>query len=146
MRRRELDLVAAGAEKCAGGLAQAGRNAFGVAGRQIEHVDLIEGVPRLALALTDEALAVGRPVALAGTLALDRESTDAGQEVALLIRRHGLKTMADAGTDRRDEQNGHKRSAEHSHREPLRRVAGVDYHRRTACAHLQNRQPIYDIE
>ena len=42
VRRRELDLVGARPEERAGGLADAGRDALGVAGRQIEHVDLIE--------------------------------------------------------------------------------------------------------
>ena len=119
MCRRELDLVAARAEERAGRLAQAGRDALGVAARQIEHVDLIERVAGLALALKNEPLAIGRPVALAGTFALDGEPADARQEVALLIRRLGLKTVADAGKGRRAEQNGYERSAKHGHRGPL---------------------------
>src|SRR5205814_3701573 len=65
VRRRELDLVAARAEERARRLADAGRDAFALAAREIEDVDLIERILRLALALEHEALAVGRPVAFA---------------------------------------------------------------------------------
>ena len=47
---------------------------------EIEHVDLIERIARLALALEHEALAVGRPVALAGASAFDGEPADAREE------------------------------------------------------------------
>ena len=44
---------------------------------EIEHVDLIERVARLALALEDEPLAVGRPVAFAGAASFDGQAADA---------------------------------------------------------------------
>ena len=81
---REHDLAAAGTEERARGLAHAGRDALGVAAGEVEHVDLVEGIARLALALEHEPLAVRRPVAFAGALAFDREPADAAQEVSLL--------------------------------------------------------------
>jgi hypothetical protein len=45
---------------------------------------LVEGIVRFALALEDEPLAIGRPVALAGALAFDGQSPDAAQKVSLL--------------------------------------------------------------
>ena len=56
---------------------------------EVEHVDLIEGIARLALALEHEPLAVRRPVAFAGAPAFDGEPPDARQEVALLVGRTG---------------------------------------------------------
>ena len=70
-------------EEGAGRLAVAGRDALGVAGREVERVDLVEGVAGLAFALEDQALAVGRPVAFAGAASLDGEPADARQEIAL---------------------------------------------------------------
>src|SRR5207245_3311041 len=58
---------------------------LGFAGCQIEYVNLIEGIVRLALALKDHPLSVGRPVAFPGTSALDREAADARQKVAFLV-------------------------------------------------------------
>ena len=116
VRRRELDLVAARTEERAGGLADAGRDPLGVAARQIEHVDLIERVARLALALEDQPLAVRRPVAFAGALALDGQAADAGEEIALLIggrvllaRRGGTRTAGPL-TPQRATQHGRSTS------------------------------------
>src|SRR6185503_20264199 len=95
MCRREQDLVAAGTEEGAGRLAVTRRDALGVAGRQVERVDLIEGVARLALALKDQPLAVGRPVALTSAATFDRQPPDAGQEITLpVLGRAGLPAVA----------------------------------------------------
>ena len=96
VRRGEEDLIGAGTEEPARGLAQAGRDARGVAGRQVHHVLLVEGVARLALALQHQPLAVGRPVPFAGPPAFDREPADARHEVALLVGR-ALGRDADGG-------------------------------------------------
>src|SRR5207253_3986779 len=90
MCRRKLDLVAVRPEEAARGLADAGRDALGFAGGQIEYVNLIEGILRLALALKDHPLSVGRPVAFPGTSALDREAADACQKVAFLVLHSAL--------------------------------------------------------
>ena len=47
-----------------------------LAGRQIDGVDLVEGVAGLALALKDETLAVGRPVPFACAPAFNRQPPD----------------------------------------------------------------------
>src|SRR5262249_38792977 len=100
----ELDLVGAGPEERAGGLADAGRDALGLAGREVEHVDLVERVARLALALKDQALAVRRPVALARAAPFDGQPAHARPEVALLIARRGLRphVTEDGEGDQRD--------------------------------------------
>src|SRR5581483_590281 len=85
VRRREFDFIAARPEECARRLADARRDAPGLAGRQIEHVDLVEGVSWLPLALKDDALAIGSPVAFARPPAVDREPANTGQEITLLI-------------------------------------------------------------
>ena len=90
MRRREFDLGAVRPEERARRLADARRDALGIAGRQIEHVDLIEGIAGLALALEHQPLAVRRPVAFAGALAFDGQPPDAAQEIAFLRWRLGL--------------------------------------------------------
>src|SRR5262249_23059535 len=87
MRRGELDLVGAGTEERAGRLANAGRDPLGLAGAEIDDVDLVEGVARFALALKHEALAVSRPVALSRAFTLDGEPSSPGEEIAFLIRR-----------------------------------------------------------
>jgi hypothetical protein len=74
-------------EKRARRLADARGNAPGVAGPEVYGVDLIEGIARLAFALENEALPVGRPVALARPFAFDRETADARQEIPFLIGR-----------------------------------------------------------
>ena len=89
VRRAEHDLVAAGTEERARRLAHAGRDSLGVAGGEVEHEDLVERVGRVTLALEDQALAVGRPVAFTRALALDRQPADAAQEGPLT--RRGLR-------------------------------------------------------
>jgi len=92
MCRRKQDLVGAGTEEGAGRLAVARRDALGVAGRQVERVDLIERVARLALALKDQPPAVRRPVALACAATFDRQPADARQEITLFVLgRAGLR-------------------------------------------------------
>jgi hypothetical protein len=92
MRRREQDFVGAGTEERAGGLSQAGRDPFHIATAQIECVDLVKRVARFALALENEALAVGRPVAFSGAAAFDGQAPDAREKVTFLIlRAAGLK-------------------------------------------------------
>src|SRR5687767_3507546 len=49
-------------EEGASRLSQARRDSLGVAGGECHRIDLIEGVPRLTLALEDQAAAVVRPV------------------------------------------------------------------------------------
>ena len=102
MRRRKQDLIGAGAEERAGRLAVAGRDALGVARGQVERVDLVEGIARLALALKDEPLAVRRPVAFAGAAAFDRQPADARQEVALFVLGRGLRCQSRGQSDRTD--------------------------------------------
>ena len=99
VRRGEQNLVGAGAEEAARRLAQAGRDAGGVAGREVHHVHLIERIAGLPLALQHEPLAVRRPVAFAGPPPLDREPAHARQEVALLVggRRLGGKSGGQHG-------------------------------------------------
>ena len=113
VRGGELDVaILSRPEERARGLAKTRRDAFGVAAVEIERVDLIEGIAGLALALKDEALAVRRPVALAGALAFDGEPPDAREEVALLVSRsRGLERQ---GTERERERQG---STQFSHRQ-----------------------------
>jgi len=128
--RGEFDLVGARPEECAGRLADAGRDALGVAARQIEHVDLIEGVARLALALEHEACAIRRPVALAGAFAFHRQTADAAEKITFLVDGRILPPNDDAGEDGCREQGGHQCAAKHGHldtcsqREKLIIVAG----------------------
>ncbi len=61
-------------------LPRPGGDALGVAAGEIEYVDLIEGVARLAFALKHEALSVRRPVSFARALAFDRESAHAREK------------------------------------------------------------------
>jgi len=65
----EEDLVAAGIDPGAGGLAEARRYATDVAGLEVHEVDLVEGILGLPLGLEDHVAAVGAEVALAGALA-----------------------------------------------------------------------------
>src|SRR5262249_25128865 len=63
----EDDLLAVGGEVAARGLADAGADAVGAAGRQVHGEDLVEGVAALLLlGLEDDGLAVGGEVAFAG--------------------------------------------------------------------------------
>ena len=91
MRRCKRDLVAARAEERTRCLAGAGRDSFRIAGGEIEHVDLIERIAGLALALKHDSLAVGRPVALTGAPPFNGQATNSGEEITLLIfgRRQG---------------------------------------------------------
>src|SRR6185436_1042829 len=82
VRRREFDLVGPRPEERAGRLADAGGDPPGLARRQVERIDLIEGIARLALTLKDQPAAIGGPVALAGALAFDRQAAHAREEVA----------------------------------------------------------------
>src|SRR5690606_20607424 len=78
--RAEQDLIRSRPEERAGRLAVAGRDALRLARREVEHVDLVERVAGLALALEDELPAVGGPVALACAAPFDRQPPDAAQE------------------------------------------------------------------
>src|SRR5436190_6860435 len=113
MRGSELDLVRPGPEERTGRLSVARRDALGVAGRQVERVDLIERIARLTLALKHEPLAVGRPVAFARATAFDRQPADAREEIGFVIfasrairrvRGASLKTRPYTGED--EQQNG----------------------------------------
>src|SRR4051812_20458146 len=84
MRGGKEQARGAGLKERAGRFAHARRDARGVAGEQIEDVDLIEWVPFLALALEADAVAIGAEVALAGALALEGELARIGKEAALL--------------------------------------------------------------
>ena len=110
VRGGELDVaVGAGPEERAGRLAQARRDPFRVAALEIERVDLVEGIAGLAFALEHEALAVGRPVAFAGALALDGQAPDARQEVALFeIRRCGQREEEDGERERSTQFDQHR--------------------------------------
>src|SRR5439155_2049997 len=101
VRRRELDLVAAGTEERARRLAGARRDALRLAGAEVEHIDLIEGIPGLTLALKDEPLAVRRPVAFAGAPPFDGEPPNTRQEITLLVGGRGLHRA-----ERRDGHRG----------------------------------------
>ena len=119
VRRRELDLVLARTEERARRLADAGRDAFGLAGREVEHVDLIERIARLALALEHETLAVGRPIAFAGAAPLYREPPDPRQKIALPIRGCRLRFLRLLLRDeRRGEERGQQDRTEHFHGTP----------------------------
>ena len=52
-----------------------------VPGGQVDLVDLEERIPRFALALEDELVAVGRKIALAGPAPLERHAAHAAEEV-----------------------------------------------------------------
>ena len=71
MGRGEEDAVGRRLEKSAGRLARAGRDARRFAREQVEDVYLVEGIPRLALALEDQLLAVRMKIAFAAPLALE---------------------------------------------------------------------------
>ncbi len=71
VRRCEQDLPGSRPEKRAGGLALPRRNAPRVPGFEVELVDLVERIARLALALEHELLPVRREIALSRSLALE---------------------------------------------------------------------------
>ena len=102
MGGREQDLIASGAEERAGGLAVAGRDALAVAGLEVEGVDLVERIRRLALALEHHALAVGREIAFARPLPLNRQAPHARQKLAL----PGRRLSRDRGHHRKNCQKG----------------------------------------
>ena len=83
MRGGEEDVAGFGVEERAGGLARAGRDARDVAGGHVHHVDLVERIARLALALEHQPASVLRPVAFAGAAAFHREAPRPREEVAL---------------------------------------------------------------
>ena len=91
MRRGELDFVGAGPEEGAGGLAHAWRDARGLAARQVKGVNLKERIPWLALALKNEAPAIGRPITFARPASFNSEAPDPRQEVLLLVGRGLLR-------------------------------------------------------
>jgi hypothetical protein len=91
MGRGKQDLVGARTEERAGRFAHPGRDALDVTRGEIEGVDLIERVARLALALEDQALSVGCPVAFAGAPALDSQPPDARKKIPLLIPARGWR-------------------------------------------------------
>ena len=114
MRGRKLDLVGSRAEERAGRLAVPGEMRLVSPVVEVERVDLIERIARLALALKHEPLAVRRPVALAGAPSLDRQPADARQEIATRdlpeapARRRGVRprqSRTDAGRRRLTAQN-----------------------------------------
>ena len=74
------DLFAIGMDPGAGRFAVAGRDPLGVAGLQIQPVDLVEGIALLALALEDHLAPIGREIALAGAFALERELPDVREQ------------------------------------------------------------------
>src|SRR4051794_29648896 len=55
----EKDLIRAGPEERAGGFTNAGGNSRGLAGFEIQDIDLVKRISRLAFALEDERFAVG---------------------------------------------------------------------------------------
>ncbi len=69
--------------------------------RHIHQVDLIKGIARLPLALKDQPLAVGRPVALAGAPAFHRQAPDPAEKspscgaAGLLSQRRPARTAAE---------------------------------------------------
>ena len=95
MRGGEQHLVGARSEEGAGRLADAGRDPVGVAGGEIEDVDLEERIAGFALALEDERLAVRGEIALAGTTAFVGELPGIGEKTPLVgvsgKRGHGVK-------------------------------------------------------
>jgi len=76
MRGSEEDFVAVRTEKGAGGLAAAWRHAIAVAGFEVEKVNLVEWVARLAFALENKRFAVGREIAFAAAPAFKCELAD----------------------------------------------------------------------
>ncbi len=83
MGGREQDVVGRRVDERARGLASAGRDPGRAAAGQVEAVNLIEGIARLALALEHQRLAVGGPVAFARAPSLHGEAPDPGEEVSL---------------------------------------------------------------
>ena len=69
----EQNFIAVGTEKGARGFADAGRDPVAVAGFQVEHINLVEWVTRLAFALENQRLAVGRKVTFAAASAFEGE-------------------------------------------------------------------------
>src|ERR1700681_2396770 len=119
MRGGEFDLVGTWPEECTGGLADARRDALGVAGGEIERVNLVERIARLALALEDEPLAVRGPIALARALAVDCQTPDAREEVALLIWRLSLQCEASTpGKDCQRRQHYQRSPGQHPKSQP----------------------------
>ena len=114
MCRGEKNLIAARAEERAGRLAVARRDSLGVPRREVERVDLIEGVARFALALKDEPLTIRLPVALSGAAAFDGQSPDTRQELTF-ARACGctrLGPLASLDTDDRQQQRSHQHTVQ----------------------------------
>ncbi len=86
---------------------------------QVERIDLIERIARFTLALEHQPLSVRRPVALAGTLALDRQAPHACQKVGFLVCRRVLPAIHGARGDRRREQSRDKDCTNHRHQDPF---------------------------
>ncbi len=80
MRGGEQHFIRAGTKKRAGGFADAGGDAVTVAIRQIENVNLVKWVPRLAFALENQRLAVRRKITLTTAPALEGELADVGEK------------------------------------------------------------------
>jgi hypothetical protein len=75
--RCELDLRAVRPEERARGLADSRRDALGLARCHVEHIDLVERIPRLTLTLKNDSLAVRGPVPFARATPFDRQAADA---------------------------------------------------------------------
>src|SRR5262245_39769597 len=86
MRGREEDLLSRRPDERARRLAEAGRDAFDVARAKVERVDLIERIPRLALALEDESLPIGGPVTFSRTTTFEGQPADLREEILLAPR------------------------------------------------------------
>src|SRR5437879_3311222 len=80
MRRGKEDRVGARTEKGAGGLANARRNAVAIATLQIQNVNLVKRIARLAFALENEAIAIGRKITLTTAAAIENKLTGIGEE------------------------------------------------------------------
>jgi hypothetical protein len=140
VRRGEEDFVAVRTEERAGGLAHAWRDPLRIAGGEVEDVNLVERVAGLAFALEHQPLAVRRPIALAGALALDGEAADPRQEVALLACRRRLLRRDRGGGAEDEHQAGGRQNARKYRGTQGGTWHGAYYHRVILLASTQRRK------
>src|SRR5262249_7102207 len=94
-----------------GSLAEAGGHTRGVPGLQIQQVNLIKGIIRLAFTLKNHALAVGAKIALASAPSGKGDLVCLGQQACFIIWLgwgHTRVCQPDGSTDKHDEQDSPK--------------------------------------
>src|SRR5207244_3048869 len=77
-------------EEPAGCLSYSRRDAVDVSRGEIQNVNLVERIIRLAFALKDERLAIGREITFTAATSFEDKLSDVGEESGLLFVRFGL--------------------------------------------------------